>query len=343
MITLKHIAAEAGATIATVSMALRGSPLISVARRVEINEIARRLGYQRNAHVSTLMKHIRQGGGRMPRKAAIAFLMAHPSRNARKEFVFVDRRFRGMEVRLAERGYRPDFFWYNDPDMPPERLEKIWSARGIRGAVLALFREFEPAIELDWEKFAVATQSDFSLGPPIHRVMEDYFTNTVTAMRHLRQSGCRRIGLAYSCVNARSARFHIAAAYHESIAQVQGSFDNIPSIHIPDTPEGWTEQAFMAWFRREKPDAVLTFNWYVRDWLLAAGKRIPEDVSIAVLNRCPSSPEFSGIDPQPELLGETSVDLVIEQLENNECGLPKNPKVLTIPGRWVQGTTTREP
>ena len=98
----------------------------------------------------------------------------------------------------------------------------------------------------------------------------------------------------------------------------------------------------MAWFRREKPDAILTFDWgSIPRWLAKAGVRVPEDVSIAVLNRCPSAPEYSGIDPEPERLGATSVDLVIEQLENNEIGLPQNPKILTIPGRGVEGRTTR--
>ena len=79
---------------------------------------------------------------------------------------------------------------------------------------------------------------------------------------------------------------------------------------------------------------MLTFDWGdIPGWLRASGVRVPEDVSLAVLNYCPSGPEFSGIDPEPERLGETLVDLVIDQLENNEIGPPKNPKLLTIPGR----------
>lgn len=352
VITLKHIAAEAGTTIATVSMALRGSPKISPARRAAILEIAGRLGYRRNAHVSALMRHIRQSRDDLPNKAAIALVLAHSLRDARKRYVFLERRFRGMEARIEERGYRPDYFWYNDPEVTHVQLQKILTARGIRGVVLAFFGEYESVIETDWANFAVATHSDVPLRPgaihsdpvprtAIHRVVEDYFANTVTAMTHLWQDGCRRIGLAHQCHQGRSARFRILAAYHEFLFQAMGAREKIPTVHIPKA-EGWTEQAFMKWFRREKLDAVLTFDFGdVPLWLRAAGINIPEDVSLAVLNRCPSAPEFSGVDPEPERLGETLVDLVIEQLENNEVGLPKTPKMLTIPGLWVKGSTTR--
>ncbi|MFA6959636.1 MAG: LacI family DNA-binding transcriptional regulator [Opitutaceae bacterium] len=341
MVTLKQIAEQAGTTAATVSLALRGAPNVSTARKAEIQRIADSLGYRRNAHISTLMRHIRQGRKTLPRQSTIALVLAHPRRDARKHYVFIDRRFQGMEARLAERGYRSQTFWYNDPECPPQRLERILEARGIRGLVLALFQEYEPGIRLTWDKFAVATQSDFTQGPMIHRIKEDYFGNVIQAMTHLWQSGCRRIGLAHNYQHARSARFESMAAYHEFMARARGTFNDMPAVRIPEIAGQWGERFFMDWFRREKPDAVLTFDWTIPAWLRSAGLRVPEDVSVAVLNRCPSAPEMSGVDPLPERLGSISVDLVLEQIESNEIGLPNIPRVITIPGRWEPGGTTR--
>ena len=350
MTTLRQIADKAGTTIATVSRALSGSAEISPERKREIRKIAGELGYRRNPHVSTLMRHIKQGRRDLPNKATVALLLTSksPPVLTRQNQVFIHRRFLGMEKRLAERGYEAVTFWYNDPDCQPARLNKILRARGIRGVVLVLFGQSAVNIELDWENLAVATQSNFALGPSMHRVTEDYFANTVAAMSHLWKSGCRRIGLAYKSIHIPSARFNITAAYRR-FSELEGVVDGINArrpprriaIHVVP-PDEWTEETFMAWFRREKPDAILTFDWgSIPRWLAKAGVRVPEDVSIAVLNRCPSAPEYSGIDPEPERLGATSVDLVIEQLENNEIGLPQNPKILTIPGRWVEGRTTR--
>ncbi|MDR1282014.1 MAG: LacI family transcriptional regulator [Opitutaceae bacterium] len=345
MITLKHIAERAGTTVATVSMALRGVSKISTARRAQIRAIADETGYRRNPHVSILMRHIRQGRKTLPQKATVGLLFAHRSREAR-ETMFIRRRFEGMEQRLAERGYRPAFFWCNDPDCPPERLNRVLRARGIQGVVLSLYNRSQLDIRIDWENFAVATQEDYTAGPLVHRVTEDYFANTVIALTRLQESGCRRIGLAYRALHARSAYFHITAAWQRFLTMAQGGRDavngaGLASLFIPPRDK-WTEAAFMKWFRSEKPDAILTFDWGdVPGWLARAGVRVPEDTSVAVLNRCPGAPEFSGIDPEPERLGAMSVDLVIEQLECNEIGLPKNPRVLTIAGRWVQGRTTR--
>ncbi len=337
MATLRHIAEKAGVTIATVSLALRGAPNISAAKKEQIRQIATELGYKRNANISSLMRHIRQVRP-LPKGANIALLLVHPSPHARKEFVFVDRRFKGMEERLEERGYQPSFFWYNDSDCPPERLNKILIARGIRGVVMAVFRHSELSVQLKWDRFAVSTQSNFNIGPKVHRVVEDYFANTVTALTALWESGCRRIGLAYKATHAPSAYFHITAAYARMLSIVNRSFKSIPEIY---TPANLDREGFMKWLRRTKPDAILTFDWIIVDWMKAAGISIPGEISVAVLNRCPSSPDLSGVDPDPEALGAIAVDLVIEQLENNEIGLPKTPKVLMLAGQWNPGTTTR--
>lgn len=55
-VSLQKIAQEAGVTRAAVCMALRDNPTISVVRRKEIKEIARRLGYQPNAAARALVK-----------------------------------------------------------------------------------------------------------------------------------------------------------------------------------------------------------------------------------------------------------------------------------------------
>jgi DNA-binding LacI/PurR family transcriptional regulator len=341
MVTLKQIADAAHTSVATVSMALRDSPRISQERKDQIASIAKRLDYRRNAHVSTLMRHIRRGRTKTPDRPAVAILLAHPDRDARKKFVFIDRRCRGIESRLAERGYRPAYFWYNDPKCPPERLERILHARGIRGVVLAFFRNFEANQSFHWSKFAVASHSGFALGPMVHRVSEDCIANTVLAMTRLWESGCRRIGLAHRATHARSTRFHTTAAYHEFMVRARTPLDRMPSIFMPEAPGQWTKSAFMAWFHRERPDAILTYDWEIPGWLEASGCRVPAEVSVAVLNQCPSAPELSGIDSAPEHLGKMLADLVVDQLENNELGPPLHPKLLMVPGRWISGTTTR--
>lgn len=335
-ITLRHIAAEAKTTTATVSMALRDSPEISQTRKNEIRQIAERLGYRRNPYVSTLMKHVRQG--KIPtEKATVAIVIGHPRQQARKASVFVARRLEGMERRLAERGYRSEVFWYDDPDCPPPRLNKILLSRGIRGIILAFFNRHSIEVDLDLSQFASATQDDFSYGPPIHRAVEDYFANTTLIMENLWTCGYRRIGMAFQHKHVPSAHHRIKAAHHYFLSTQNPDQPIIPHLITKD----WNSDNLLHWYHQYQPDAILTFDWgNLPLWLEADGVRVPEQTGIAVLNRCPSSPEFSGIDPEPERLGATVADLVLEQLENNETGIPPNTKVITIASPWVVGKTT---
>jgi len=58
---MKTIAQQAGVTQATVSMCLANNPRIPEATRTRIQALARKLGYQPNPYVSTLMRLRRQG------------------------------------------------------------------------------------------------------------------------------------------------------------------------------------------------------------------------------------------------------------------------------------------
>jgi len=48
----------------------------------------------------------------------------------------------------------------------------------------------------------------------------------------------------------------------------------------------------------------------------------------------------TGVDQQSEQVGGAAVDLVVNQINNNESGIPMAPKAVLLPGVWVGGSTT---
>lgn len=44
---------------------------------------------------------------------------------------------------------------------------------------------------------------------------------------------------------------------------------------------------------------------------------------------------------KPRLLGDAAIDLLIDQLQANELGIPKHDKIVAVRGRWVAGTSVR--
>ena len=57
--TLRSLAAEAGVSAMTMSLALRGSPGVSVTTRRRLRRLAESRGYRPDPHVARLMHHLR--------------------------------------------------------------------------------------------------------------------------------------------------------------------------------------------------------------------------------------------------------------------------------------------
>ena len=80
-VTMARIAAEAGVSKNTVSLALRGDRQVTEATRTRIEEIANRLGYQRNPLMSHLMAVLRQQSP-VSYRCNLALVNAHRDQHA---------------------------------------------------------------------------------------------------------------------------------------------------------------------------------------------------------------------------------------------------------------------
>lgn len=336
MVTLKQIAEKAGVSTAAVSMALRNQNGVSPKRRQQILKVASELGWTHNSHVSSLMQHIRRTR-KVPARATLALLMAHPIREARSIYHFVDRVFIGMEQRAYDRGYQTKIFWYNDPDMPPARLCHILASRGIQGVVVAPFRQFK-TLDLDWERFSVAQIGGTLNHPPVHQAVEDYFSNIMITLSQLWASGYRRISLAWPAFQAQGYYFMLAGTHLKFFRDFAPGTNRILNNFITFN---WSREGFLQWVKKNKPDAIITFCYDVLEWLQQAGYDVPNEIGVSVLNYCTSDTRFAGVDPLPERIGTMAIDLLVEQIECNEIGLPKYPKVITTRGQWREGSTVR--
>src|SRR5258708_38842247 len=106
-ITMKSIAAQAGVTQATVSMSLSNNPRIPLATRERIQAIAKKLDYQPNPYVSTLMR-IRRAGKPLKDKPALALVCAQRTADGCRNHpaaTILHMREGAME-RAAMRGFR---------------------------------------------------------------------------------------------------------------------------------------------------------------------------------------------------------------------------------------------
>jgi LacI family transcriptional regulator len=337
-VTLRKIAAAAGVSHTAVSLALRNDRSVAAATRERIRKIARNLGYRPDPFVSALLTRVRTG--RTPRlQAKLAFVIPCADIEAWKSS-WTNLKFRaGARARAAELGFEMEDFHPAAEGITYSRLSGILWSRGIRGVVLSVFPHFEQgAMDMKWGRFAAAAQGYAVLDPELHRSCHFHWDGMTQACERLHALGYRRLGFAMAFqASWRVRHFWLGAfqAYHAALGVTC-----LPP-HLNPTHE-LDRRAFLRWRKRHAPDVVLTVHAEIEQWLLDEGLRVPENIGLAHLDRHEEAmPSWAGVDQNARAVGARASDLVIEQLKNNEYGVPKRPKVVLTRGVWIAGRSVR--
>jgi LacI family transcriptional regulator len=334
-ITLQDIARQAGVSKMTVSLALRGHPHAAAATRDRLRRIANEMGYRPNPLIVANMTLLR-AGRRTSFAGTIAFVGfgASPERataSSQGQRIFV-----GARRRAESLGYQLEWFPLQEAAPDGQRLTEILLARGIAAVVLGANQVLPPSAHLDWSRFSVAAIGRTEIGRELHRTVGDYYRAVREACQRCRARGYRRIGLAIT-------REHDTA--HQSLhrSALLGCQADWPRAdHVPVlVAEQWTADVFMRWVTRHRPEVVITCYDDPARWLPAAGLQIPEDIGLIRPHVNDKALGIGGFLFEDSELGAAAVDLVVEQLNHNERGLPDTVKRVLLPGRWFDGRSLK--
>ncbi|MDR1279874.1 MAG: LacI family transcriptional regulator [Opitutaceae bacterium] len=347
---LKDVAAAAGVSAQTVSLALRNHTSIPPHTRNRIQKLATKLEYRPDPNISRLMERVR---GKKPRAAAtgtvLAWLTAHRERFAWKREP-TQRDYHGGAARRAnELGYQLEEFWLRAPDMTEERLSRILRNRGIEGALIAplqdpghLFQQFQ------WQHFSIVELGYSLLGPVLHRCCNQQFQSMTLLLRRLREAGYRRMGLAMAPGQDERVNHHWRAAWLTSQSLLGLATDGgapVPGANaVPmffGDDDTWKKSAMSVWIHEYKPDVIVTVGTDVQRWLSELGLRTPGDIGLANVDINELMPRVTGINQNALQIGAASVDLLLSQMRTSERGFPGTPRTLMVDGDFVQGETTR--
>lgn len=335
-VTMQMIADKAGVSRMAVSLALRNSPKISPGTRERIREIAEELGYRPNPLVSALMTQLRDVR-RVPKQTTLAYITAYPTADGwRRPGPFVEF-FEGAKTRAEALGYTLEEWWAARPGMSEQRLSDILYNRNIHGLLIAPLPAGGATIKLDWPRFCAATIGFSLVEPSIPRASNDQYQSIAVALQELTQLGYRRIGLAIT---------------EEEDARVQKKWsagflvyqqDVAPKQRVPALMSGPSfAPAFSDWYRKNKPDVVLSQEPRCIEYLQRLGCEVPRDCGFAHLALTDSDKGLAGIHQNGRVVGATMIDLVDAQLRRNERGVPPIPRTVLTQGRWMPGPTVCE-
>jgi len=329
--SIRDVAARSGYSKSTVSLVFRGDPSIPKETADKIWRAARELDYRPNPLVVSLVSTLR---ARKSRSAGpvIAYLTSYPSRTGWKRNRTFERHFVGARTRCSELGYRLEHFWFREPGMTSRRLEQVFAARNIHGIVLGPVPT-GTLIELDWQRFALA-KIGFSLSSlPIHAASNHQLRTINVSLEKLVAAGKRRIGFLLPSEDDIRVDCNWSAGrllYERGIAAAD---------RVPVFDKSPTRKAMLRWYYEHSPDAIVTTRMEIFRWLREAEVKIPEETSVIDLDADPRG-EISGMDQRSEAVGAAAVDLVVEQLNYNQRGLPSHPRTVLTEGVWIERGTT---
>ncbi|WP_082781027.1 LacI family DNA-binding transcriptional regulator [Cephaloticoccus primus] len=324
-VTLKDIAQAARVSVMTVSYALRGSPQISQPQRERIRKLAAELGYHPDPLLTHLMTHLRGGRGSPKTSENLALLTMY-------EPPFVSRLIHGARARAAQLGYTLDRI--NLSQIPSKAvLTRTLLARGVAGIILTpakcpdTYREL-----LDWTLFATTAVGYSFTELPVNRVVTHHFDNAHRVFALLRERGFSRIGLAMTPDMEFRANHSYSGAYCRLDA-----IDSVKTVPILMIEEQTRQQSVPRWLARHRPDAVVLANSnHFRESILPHTPiSTLRKTAFACLDQQPTD-GIAGIDQLFETIGTKAVDDVVNQILRNERGLPTNPIVTMLEGKWCE-------
>ncbi|OUW19175.1 MAG: hypothetical protein CBD18_01265 [Opitutales bacterium TMED158] len=339
--TIRELARLAGVSRTTVSRALNNAPDVSEATKKRIVDLSKKLGYQANPMVTTLMSDVRRR--RIGSRKSVLAIVPPDFQKAKWGTGNIAHRLyrKGVEDRAQQLGFQVEDFMVADYGGSFKRLSQVLYQRGIQAVLVPSIdvKEHPPEYEyeLDWERFSVSGIG-FSVTNPknLDRAVMSQFGSALKALERMVELGYRRIAFgSRAWVNERVQGRWLGA--YLMFQAMEPRLESLPHFLFEFGED--EKDAFKRWFEANRPEAILGERYLYR-LLLDCGLSIPDDVSFALLDLIPGQPDcvdLAGMNQRFESVGAATVDLIAERINRNERGLPEEPHVLKVGGQWIDG------
>jgi len=337
--TLKDIAHAVGVSLMTVSRVLRGSPKVAAGTRARVQAEAQRLQYQPDPHLARMMQMVR-GKKETRVRAVIAVIREHVPQDDLLSPSYQYVPLEPIRNRAHGHGYGVEEFWLGRDGLTPKRLQRVLHARGIEGVIVSPQSLQLPCSRLDYSSFAAVTFGYAMREPALHMVAGNMTLGIQTAAEQLTSRGYRRIGVAVTKWIVNRSQF----GYSGGLFHFQQSLpikDRVPLLLMPHNDISRGSSAFDKWMRGHQPDALISFDTHVPEWLKRRGLHVPKDIGFVVHDWTPKMKDYAGIYQRRDHIAAAAVDLIVTQLSQHEHGVPKVPRQIMIPPEWVDGRSVK--
>lgn len=349
-VTLSDIAQRAGVHVTTVSLAMRNHPRLPEETRKRIQALAQEMGYTPDPLLRALVAY---RGGVIERRntPTLAYVTNWTTEWGWKNVTAHPDFYAGAMAKATELGYKLEHFWMRDEGMSQERLGQILYSRGINGIIIASHsREMGDALQFKWENFSAVKIDYFPHQPVLHNVTNNQCDIVRLAMQKVLSAGYRRVGFVMHR-GWDHAVDHLWTAGYLCEQQVLKPRDRLP-VHLfpePEPRERWLNEteaeafpdpkAFAAWFKRYRPEVIISKASFVLPILKKMGLSVPGDVAFVDVFLSDFSGAIAGVRQNHTAVGALAVEILAGQLQHNKYGVPEIPTTTYVEGTWHDGAT----
>ena len=104
-----------------------------------------------------------------------------------------------------------------------------------------------------------------------------------------------------------------------------------------DSPVTVEPASFRRWYKRYRPDVIISKGSFVLDELKAMGLRIPKDLAFVDVFLENPDGTTAGVRQNHETVGAVAVEILSSQLQHNNFGIPEIPTTTFVEGTWFSG------
>lgn len=334
--SLRQLARTLRLSRTTVSDALRGRGRVSVTTIKRVQAAAEALGYRPNPLLSTVLGSIKRRTG-TTFHGALAVIDLHESSHW-PHGPFPKELVAGATARAQEMGFSIAEFVVGPTVLPFARLDSILRSRGIHGIVVLPAWRQPDLSDFDWSRYAAIYTDWVTTRPALHSVSPDHYSSMLALLGLLEERGYRRPGLVLA--RGRDERIqHRQRAAYCAWQTSEPTREAIPPLITTDDPEFTRD--FAPWFRRHRPDVVLSHYADTPEWTAACARQ--KHVGFVLLNVLDRTRPCAALDLQPRTIGARAVELLVGQIIRGEFGVSEWPSRAGVQAKWVEGPTVRPP
>lgn len=313
--TLEDIALIAGVSRATVSLVVRGSPLVAQNTRMRVEQVMADVDYVRNIGAARLRNNSSRTVGVIVPNLVNSFFI---------EFLSGIEKVMGQQDRVVLLANSED-----DPQRQDDILQRF-RGHAVDGLIICPAEGTDADLPGRMQRWGlpvvqalreVGTQETDYAGA-------DYVEGICMALRHLVGLGHQRV--AFVSVRARtSARDGRLTGF--SRALTESGAENAGIIEVDLTPDGAARAADEINVLTSKPTAVLCFNDVLAAWLMLGLRRANcqpgQDIAVVGLDNLPLAeltyPPLTSVAMRPDQIGASAARLLTRRLADPTASIQR--------------------